>query len=57
MINNTVFGKTMENVLKNGNIKLVTNQAKRNYIVSESNYHTTTFFPKNLVEIEMIKRK
>ena len=47
----------MENVLKNGNIKLVTNQAKRNYIVSESNYHTTTFFPKNLVEIEMIKRK
>ena len=55
MINNAVFGKTMENMRKNRNIKLVTAERRRNYLVSESNYHTTKFFTENLLAIEMRK--
>ena len=43
---NAVFGKTMENVRKHRNIKLVKAEAKRNYLVSEANHHTTIFFSK-----------
>ena len=42
-MNNVVFGKTMENVRKHRNIRLVTTGRKRNYLVSEPNYHTTKF--------------
>ena len=44
-----VFGKTMENVRKNRYIKLVITERKRNYLVSEPNYHTTIFFLKNFI--------
>ena len=54
-MNNAVFGKTMENVRKHRNIKLVTTERRRNYIVSEPNYHTTKFFTENLLAIEMRK--
>ena len=40
IINNAVFGKTMENVRKHRDIKLVTTDKRRNQLVSESNYHT-----------------
>ena len=43
-MNNAVFGKTVKNERKNGNIKLVTTKRRRNYLVSEPNYHTTIFF-------------
>ena len=43
-MNNAVFGETMENVRKNGNIKLVTTERRSNYLVSEQNCHTTKFF-------------
>ena len=36
-------------------IKLVTTERRRNYFVSEPNYHTTKFFTENLLGIEMIK--
>ena len=52
---NAVFGKTMENVRKHRDIKLVTTERWRNYLVSEPNYHTTKFFTENLLEIEMKK--
>ena len=55
LMNNAVFGKTMENVRKHRDIKLVTNDTKRNKLVSEPNYHTTKWFSENLLAIEMKK--
>ena len=43
-MNNAVFRQTMENVRKHGDIKLVTTEERRNYLVSELNYHTTKSF-------------
>ena len=48
LMNNSVFGKTMENVRKHRDIKLVTTNEKRNKLVSEPNYHTTKYFSENL---------
>ena len=52
-MNNAVFGKTMENVRKHRDIKLVVTERRRNYLVPEPNYHTTKFFAENLLAIEM----
>ena len=49
LINNSVFGKTMRNVRKHRDIKLVTTDEKRNKLVSEPNYHTTKRFSENLL--------
>ena len=43
-MNNSVFGKTMENVRKHRDNKLVTTDEKRSKLVSEPNYHTTKRF-------------
>ena len=56
-MNNALFGKTMENVRKHKNIKLVTTERRRNYLVSEPNYRATKFFTENLLAIEMKKKK
>ena len=55
LMNHAVFGKTIENVRKPGDIKLVTTEKRRNYFVSDPNYHTTTFFTENLLAIQMKK--
>ena len=57
LMNNTVFGKTMENVRKHRDIKLVTTDKRRNQLASEPNYHTTKNFSENLMAIEMKKKK
>ena len=57
LINNAVFRKTMENVRKDRDIKLVTTDKRRNQLVSEPNYHTTKYFSENLIAIEMKKTK
>ena len=44
-----VFEKTMENMSKHRYIKLVITERKRNILVSEPNYHTTSFFTENLL--------
>ena len=54
-MNNAVLGKTIENVRKHRNITLVTTERRRNYLVSEPNYHTTKFFTEYLLAIEMKK--
>ena len=55
-MNNSVFGKAMENVRKHRDIELVITEGRRNFLVSEPNCHTTKFFTKNLLAIEMKKR-
>ena len=40
---------------KHPDIKLVTTERRRNYLVSEPNYHTTKFFTETLLAIEMKK--
>ena len=53
-MNNAGFGNT-GNVGKHRDIKLVTTERRRNYLVSEPNYHTAKFFTGNLLAIEMKK--
>ena len=57
LMNNWVFGKTMENLRKYRDIKLITTERRRDYLVSEANYHTTKFFTENLLAIEIIINK
>ena len=57
LMNNTVFGKTMENVRKHRDIKLVKTDHRRNKLVSEPNYHTMKLINDNLAIIEMRKVK
>ena len=44
LMNNSVLGKTMENVRKHRDIKIVTTDKRKNQLVSEPNYHTTKWF-------------
>ena len=57
LMNNSLFGKTMENLRNHRDIKLVTTDEKKNKLVAEPNHHTTKHFPENLLAIEMKKRK
>ena len=57
LMNNAVFGKTMENIRKHRDIKLVTTNKKRNKLVSEPNYHTINYISEDLSIIEMNKTK
>ena len=55
LMNSAVLGKTMKNLRKHTNIKLVTTERRKNYLVSEPNYHNTKFFTENLLAIEISK--
>ena len=57
LMNNSVFGKTMENIRKHRDIKLVTTDKKRSKLVSEPNYHTINLISEDLSIIEMKKTK
>ena len=57
LMNNAVFGKTMENIRKHRDIKLVTTDKKRSKLDSEPNYHTMNYISKDLSIIEMNKTK
>ena len=56
LMNNTVFGKTMENVRKHRDIKLITKERRRKYLVSEPTFHTSKFFTEYLLATEMKKK-
>ena len=55
--NNAVFGKTMENIRKHRDIRLVTTNKKRSKLVSEPNYHTINYISEDLSITEMNKTK
>ena len=55
LMNNSVFGKIMENVRNHRNIKLVTSDKRRSTLVSEPNYHWSKCTSKDLMTIEMRK--
>ena len=57
LMNNSVFGKTMENIRKHRDIKLVTTDKKRSKLVSEPNYHTINLISEDLSIIDMKKTK
>ena len=57
LMNNAVFGKTMENIRNHRDIKLVTRYKRTNQLASEPNYHTPKHFSENLTAIEMKKAK
>ena len=57
LMNSAVFGKTMENVRKHRDIKLVTTDKKRSKLVSEPNYYTINCISENLSIIEMRRTK
>ena len=49
LMNKAVFGKTMENMRKHRDIKLVTAEGRTNYLVSETNYHTKKVFCRKFI--------
>ena len=53
LMNNSVFGKTMENVRNHRDIKLVTSNKRRKRLDSEPNYHSCKKFSDHLMAIEM----
>ena len=55
LMNNAASGKTMENLRKYTDTKLVTIEGKKNYLVSETNYQTTKKFSENLLANKMGK--
>ena len=57
LMNNSVFRKTMENIRKHRDIKLVTTDKKKSKLVSEPNYHTINLISEDLSIIEMKKTK
>ena len=57
LMNNSIFGKTIENVRKHRDIKLVTTDKRRNQLASEPKYYTRKWFSENLLAIETKKTK
>ena len=57
LMNNSVFGKTMENIRKQRHTKLVTTDKKRSKLVSEPNSHTVHLISEDLSIVEKKKTK
>ena len=47
LMNNAVFGKTVENVRNHRDIKMLTTERQRNKFASQPNYHTTKYISKD----------
>ena len=57
VLNILMFGKNLENVTKHQEIRILPTDRKRSYLVEASNYHTTSWFPKTLLAIEINERE
>ena len=57
LINNAVFGRSIMNVRRHRDIKLVTGNKKRCKLASMPNYYTTKQFSENFLAMEMKKTK
>lgn len=55
LLNNKIFGKTMENMRKRVDTRLVTDQKKLSKFVSKPTYVNSKIFNKNLVAVHKIK--
>ena len=55
LMNNSFFGKTMENVRNHRDIRVVTTDKRRSILASEPNYHSTKHIAKYLLIMEMGK--
>ena len=55
LMNNSVFGKTMENVRNHRDIRVVTTYKRRSILASEPNYYSTKYISKDLLIMEMKK--
>ena len=55
LMNNSVLGKTVGNVRNHRDIKLVTSDKKRKWLVSAPNYHSHKKLSEHLMAIEMKK--
>ena len=56
-MNNAVFGRTMENVRKHRDVKLLTTVKRRNQLASEPSYHTTKYFSEKLMAVKITKKR
>ena len=56
-MNNSVFGKTMENIRIRVDIRLITNEDQARKLISKPNYQHRTIFCENLTAIHMKKTK
>ena len=54
-MNNSIFGKTIENIRKRQNIILVDNRQKAVKLISRPNFDRATIFDKNLIAVHMKK--
>ena len=55
-MNNSVFGKTMENIRKRCNVKLVTDRDKLLRLISKPTYVSCKIFSENLVAANQLER-
>ena len=55
LMNNSVFGKTIENIRKRQNIHLIDNRKKAVYLSNKPNFDRVTIFDKNLIAVHMKK--
>ena len=56
LLNNSFYGKAIENVTKHRDIRLVNNENKRSKIASGTNYNGTKYISKDFLIMELEKR-